>query len=434
MNIAILGYGVEGESVYKYYRAKYPDAVITAYDNNEQPKNPLPANVKFVGGIKNFKGITADLAIKTPAIPPGEVQVSGEVTTVTREFMKQCPVPVIGVTGSKGKGTTASLIQSILEASGRKTWLIGNIGLSGLDILSQITPNDLVVYEMSSFQLWDLEVSPHVAVVLGIEPEHLDVHRDVEDYVGAKANIAKNQKTEDIVIYKAGNQYAEQISQLSAGAKLPYPETSSAHVAENKFFYGEQELCSIAALQLPGEHNRDNACAAIAAAWLWVKDGNDIERGLLAFKGLPHRLKYVKSVNDVAYYDDSIATTPGSAIAALAAFEQPKVLILGGSYKGATYEELAQKIITSDVRRVVIIGAEAPKIEAALKAAGIARYTNLGVSVTMADIVKSASTYAVPGDVVILSPACASFDMFTSYADRGEQFIQAVENLSLTES
>lgn len=432
MNIAILGYGIEGESVYRYYRAKYPDAVITAYDNNEQPKNPLPPDVKFVGGVKDFKGITADLAIKTPAIPPNDVEVTGEVTTVTREFMKQCSVPVIGVTGTKGKGTTASLVQAILEAAGKKTWFVGNIGVSGLDILSQIKPEDIVIYEMSSFQLWDLEVSPHVAVVLGIEPEHLDVHSGVEDYVGAKANIAKHQKPDDIVIYKAGNQYAEQISQLSAGVKVPYQDTATAHVSEGKFYYSEQELCSVAALQLPGVHNRDNACAAIAAAWPWVKDGNDIERGLLAFKGLPHRLKYVKTVNDVAYYDDSIATTPGSAIAALAAFEQPKVIILGGSYKGATYEELAQKITVSDVRRVVIIGTEAPKIEAALKAEGIARYTNLGTAVTMADIVKSASTYATAGDVVILSPACASFDMFTSYADRGEQFIQAVENLSST--
>lgn len=430
MNIAILGYGIEGESVYKYFREKYPDATITAYDNNEQPKNPLPADVEFVGGVKDFKGITADIAIKTPAIPPWQVEITGEVTSVTREFLKQCPAPVIGVTGSKGKGTTCSLIQAILDAGGRHAWLVGNIGLSGLDVLSKIKPEDIVVYELSSFQLWDADISPHVAVVLGIEPEHLDVHKDLEDYVSAKSNIAKHQKPEDILVFKAGNQYTEQISQLTPAEKVAYPNEATAHVQESMFYYGAQELCSTASLKLPGAFNRENACAAINAAWPWVKDGNDIERGLESFHGLPHRLKFVKSVNDVSYYDDSIATTPGSAIAALAAFAQPKVVILGGSYKGATYDELAQKIAESKtVRKVILIGSEAPKIEASLKNSGFSRYDNLGMSVTMADIVKSASSIAEPGDVVILSPSCASFDMFKSYVDRGDQFIQAVQNL-----
>jgi len=431
MNIAILGYGVEGESVYRYYRAKYPDAVITAYDNKQQPKNPLPTDVQFVGGLKDFTGITADLAVRSPAIPPYAIQVTGSVTTMTREFMKQCPVPVIGVTGTKGKGTTASLIKAILEAAGKTVWLVGNIGVGAFDVLDKIQPNDLVVYEMSSFQLWDLDVSPHVAVVLGIEPEHLDVHKDFAEYVMAKANIAKYQQPQDTMIYRSGNQPAEQISQMSSATKITYPSENGAHVREGLFYYGEQELCSVAALKLPGEHNKDNACAAISATWEWVKDGNVIERGLASFAGLPHRLKLVKSVGGVEYYDDSIATTTGSAIAALAAFGVPKIIILGGSSKGTAYDELAQKIVetTDTMRRVLIIGSEAPKIEEALKAVGFARYSNLGSSVTMDEVVKLASTSAEPGDVVILSPACASFDMFRDYADRGDQFIQAVESL-----
>ncbi len=431
MNIAILGYGVEGESVYKYYRAKYPDAVITAYDQNTQPKNPLPTDVKFIGGLKDFKGITADLAVKTPAIPPWDVEVSGELTTSTREFLQSCPAPVIGVTGTKGKGTTSSLIKSILDAAGKRAWLVGNIGIGALSVLDQIEPTDIVVYEMSSFQLWELDLSPHIAVVLGIEPEHLDVHKDLADYVGAKAHITAHQKADDIAIYRAGNQYAEQIGKQTAGSALPYPDTATAHVSEGMFCYGEQQLCSVGALRLPGQHNRDNACAAIAAAWPWVKDGNDIERGLLAFQGLPHRLKFVRSVDDVEYYDDSIATTPGSAIAALAAFETPKLIILGGSDKGASYDELAQTIAekSDSIRRVLIVGSVGPKIEEALKAVQFARYSNLGVSIKMDDIVKTASTSVEPGDVVILSPACASFDMFRDYADRGDQFIQAVQSL-----
>ena len=429
MNIALLGYGVEGESAYKYYRAKYPDAVIVAYDQHAEPKNTLPADVKFVGGVSDFKGIDADLAVKTPPIAPWNVEVTGEVTTITREFIKQCPAPVVGVTGTKGKGTTSSLIKSILDAAGKKTWLVGNIGVGALDVLDQISSEDIVVYELSSFQLWDLDVSPHIAVVLGIEPEHLDVHKDFEDYLGAKANIAVHQSRDDVVIYKADNQYAEDIARQATSTMIAYPHQDGAHVAEGKFYYGDQVLCSVDVLKLPGAHNQDNTCAAIEAVWPWVQDGETIARGLAAFTGLPHRLKLVRELDGVKYYDDSIATTPGSAIAALAAFEQPKVIILGGSYKGATYDELAAKVAESDVRQVILIGSEASNIEAAMKSKGVTHYKNLGLTVTMTDIVNEAKAAAQSGDVIVLSPSCASFDMFKSYADRGEQFIRAVEAL-----
>lgn len=434
MNIAILGYGIEGESVYRYYHKKFPEAAFTAYDNKSEPKNQLPAGVRFVGGVKDFKGIEADLAIKTPAIAPWLVDVTGEVTTATREFMKVCPAPIIGVTGTKGKGTTASLITSILTAAGKKTWLVGNIGVGAFDVLDQITTDDIVVYELSSFQLWDLDVSPHIAVVLGIEPEHLDVHKDLDDYVHAKANIATHQSVDDHVIYLERNQFAEQIAKQSNGTAVPYPHVSGAHVKDGYFYYDSQRLCPVSALKLPGVHNQENACAAIEACWFWVRDGDLIARGLEHFAGLPHRLKFVRDVNGVQYYDDSIATTPGSAIAALAAFEQPKVIILGGSYKGATYDELADVVTRSDVRKVVLIGDEAPKIEASLLSRDFREYVNLGQSVTMTDIVAQAKSFAQEGDVVILSPSCASFDMFKSYSDRGDQFIAAVQHLSPTES
>ena len=431
MNIAILGYGVEGESVYKYYSAMHPGSTFTVYDNNSQPSNTMPEGVKFVGDVKDFKGIQAELIVKSPSIPPWQVDVTGELTTVTREFLKNCPAPVIGVTGTKGKGTTCSLIKAMFDATGKKTWLVGNIGVSALDVLGQISPKDIVIYELSSFQLWDCDVSPHIAVVLGIESEHLDVHKDFNDYLLAKANIAKYQKSDDIVIYREGNQYSEYISKVSpASTKISYPSDTSAHIKESMFYYGESELFSVAALKLAGSHNRDNLCAAIAAVWPWLQDGFDMERGVETFEGLPHRLKLVGSVNDVQYFDDSIATTPGSAIAAMSAFDSPKVLILGGSSKGASYDELAKKIKASmEIRRVFLIGAESSKIEMSLKNASFARYTNLGSEVTMTDIVKSAANVAESGDVVILSPACASFDMFKSYSDRGDKFIEAVKNL-----
>lgn len=431
MNIAILGYGVEGESVYKYYRAKYPDALFTVYDNKPEPKNTLPDDVKFVGGVHDFRGITADLAIKTPAIPPWKVAVSGQVTTMAREFMKMCPAPIIGVTGTKGKGTTCSLIKSILDADGRKAWLVGNIGVGALDVIDQIGPDDIVVYELSSFQLWDCDSSPHVAVVLGIEPEHLDVHKDLDDYIEAKSHIAAYQSDDDIVVYKADNQFAVDIARRSSGNPVGYQRQEGAHVEGDTFYYGGQKLCSLSMLRLPGRYNQDNACAAIEAVRPWVKDGITIGQGLAAFEGLPHRLQLVKSVNDVAYYDDSVGTTPGSAIAALSSFDQQKVIILGGYDKGASYEELAKVMKEQDstIRQAILIGHEATAIERALRGVGFSRYDNIGMNVSMTDIVNKAAQYARPGDVVLLSPACASFDMFKNVYDRGDQFIQAVEKL-----
>jgi UDP-N-acetylmuramoylalanine--D-glutamate ligase len=427
MKIAILGYGVEGESVYNYYRAKYPDAEFTAYDNNPEPKNPLPEGIGFVGSVENFKGIAADIAIKTPAIPPWEVEVTGEVTSMTREFLKVCPAPVIGVTGTKGKGTTASLIKSILDAAGKKTWLVGNIGVGAFDVLDQISPNDIVVYELSSFQLWDADVSPHVAVILFIEQEHLDVHPTMDDYVAAKANIARHQRETDVVIYCNDNQYSQQIAAESKGYKISYPDASHAHVRDSKFYYGVHEICSVDTMAIKGAFNQTNACAAIDAAWLYTQDSTAIEAGLAAFAGLPHRLQFIREVAGARYYDDSIATTPGAAIAGLNAFDGHKVGIMGGSSKGSDFTELGQELAKLDVD-VLLIGDEAAKIAASCEAAGFIRY-EIVEDPTMEKIVRRAAELARPGSTVLLSPAAASFGLFKSYVDRGEQFTAAVQSL-----
>lgn len=428
MKIALLGYGIEGESAYEHLKGLHSDAEFIVYDQAVTPKNTLPEDVTFVGDVEDFHGIDADIVVRTPAIRPDAVSTSGQVTTVTQLFFDACPAPIIGVTGTKGKGTTASLAAAILQAGGQTVHLVGNIGLAALTELPNIRENDVVVYELSSFQLWDLNISPHVAVVLMIEPDHLDVHADMHEYTAAKAKIAQYQTVDDIVVYNMGNQLSRKIAERSAGHKVPFPAKQFAHVDKDFFYYGDTKLCSVAALQLPGEHNIDNACAAIAAAWQWVQKDEDIEAGLSSFTGLPHRLKLVREVGEVKYYDDSIATTPGAAIAALRAFAQPKVMILGGSSKGADFTELALEIVKSDMRQVIVMGDEADAISTALDAAGISSYC-LMREATMRDVVSRAEGVAQPGDVVVLSPACASFGMFKSYKDRGERFIATVEEL-----
>lgn len=427
MKIAIAGYGVEGKSNYDYF-LRQGGHDITIVDERDH-LDDVPDGAKTLLGENAFAKLTGfDMVVRTAGLAPRKITTDGKIWTGTNEFFAKCPAPIIGVTGSKGKGTTSSLIASILRAAGKTVHLVGNIGQSALDALPTISTDDIVVYEMSSFQLWDIEKSPHIAVVLMIEPDHLDVHADFAEYVAAKGNIARFQTSDDIVVFYAHNPHSTTIAENSNAIKRPYPYETTAHVVGDEFWYDDQKLCSTDALNLPGDHNLDNACAAITAAWSYVQDGDVIAHGLSAFKGLDHRLKFVAEKSGVRYYDDSIATTPGSAIAALHAFSEPKVVILGGSSKGADFSSVAQAAAQADVRMLLLIGAEAAAIESVVKPLDIP-YRNLGESVTMQTVVQVAAEVAKPGDVVALSPACASFGMFANYKDRGDQFIAAVNSL-----
>lgn len=433
MKIAIAGFGVEGQSNYAYW-AKDPRNELTIVDERSPQDIPnLPEGATVLTGSEVFSQLQDfDMVIRTAGLAPHKIATNGVVWSATNEFFEKCPAPIIGVTGSKGKGTTSSLIASILEAAGKKVWLVGNIGVASLDVLSDIQPDDIVVYELSSFQLWDAKKSPQTAVVLMIEQEHLDVHRDMEDYIQAKANITRWQTQDDLLVFNAENSYASQIAEHSSARKVGIPSSSAAHIdtAREVFMYGDEVLCSVNELRIPGIHNRTNALAAIDAVWPMTQDGAVIKAGLNNFKGLPHRLAYVATVNDVAYYDDSIATTPGSAIAALRAFPgQSKVIILGGSYKGSDFTGLAQELAAqTQPTQAIVIGAEASRIVAALDEAGFTQYEVIE-NATAPLFTRRAAELAQPGGVVLLSPSAASFGLFKNYADRGDQFIAAVRSL-----
>ena len=414
MKIVIAGYGVEGQSNLRYFQKKFPEANFLVADERDRVDG-LPDNVGYQVG---FAGLNdADLIIRSPSLSPEKIKTSGKIWSATNEFFDKCPAPIIGVTGTKGKGTTCSLIAAILRQAGQTVHLVGNIGVPALDVLPKIKKNDVVVYELSSFQLWDIERSPHIAVVLMIEPDHLNVHSDFDDYLLAKSNIARFQTADDYLIYNSKNEFSSSIAGVSLAQKKEYPFALSGDI--------------ISAIRLPGKHNIDNACAAILAARATIPglSDNDIKAGLSNFTGLPHRLKFVAEKNGVKYYDDSISTTPGSAVAALRAFAEPKVLILGGSDKGADYRELASEITAQQMRAVIINGENANEITKALSDEKVScRVVCLRMAM-MSELVEAAKNQAQPGDVVILSPAAASFDMFKSYNDRGEQFVKAVEKL-----
>lgn len=427
MKIAIAGYGLEGKANYEYW-SKDPRHYITIVDQKDVPDQPLPEGVKTILAPDAFEHLDGfDLVVRTAGLAPYKIKTDGKIWSGTNEFFAKCPAEIIGVTGSKGKGTTASLIVSILEAAGRKVWLLGNIGDPALEVLDKIQPSDIVVYELSSFQLWDIERSPHTAVVLFIEQEHLDVHRNMKEYVDAKGNIARFQDPKDLLVYNGQNEYSVSIAKRSKAQKIAFPEAGSAHVKDGQFVYGEHIICSTSVLQIPGAHNIDNAIAAIDATWKYTQNVAAIEKGLHEFKGLQHRLAFVRRVGNVSYYDDSIATTPTSAIASLRAFEGRKVIILGGSAKGSDFTELAREMLKHDVQ-AILIGAEAEHIAEALKKAKFSAFEIIEKP-TMTKLVARATKLAKPHSTVLLSPAAASFGLFKNYADRGDQFIAAVNDL-----
>lgn len=408
MNIAIAGYGVEGKVSFEYWSRL--GNIVTIVDERSELSD-TPRGALTILGPNAFSQLGSyDLVVRAPSVRLDKLPYGDRVWSATNEFFSQCPAPIIGVTGTKGKGTTASLITSILRAAGKTVYLVGNIGTPALSVLSKLQKSDIIVYELSSFQLWDLRASPHIAVVLGIEPDHLDVHANFEEYVSAKANITRHQTPNDTVVYNVTNEWSRSIANQSAGRRVPYPFDISA-VKDS--------------LRIPGQHNVDNASAAIASVREYTTDEAIIEQGLSSFTGLPHRLKFIAERKGVTFYDDSIATTPGSAIAAMHSFDAPKLLILGGSDKGADYHGVVA-VAKETGTRVLAIGRTGAVIWQLCDAMGVEVHREEGM---MPAVVARAMTLAQPGSVVILSPASASFDQYNSYSDRGNQFITAVTAL-----
>lgn len=431
MKIAIAGYGIEGQANYTYW-AKGPLNEVTIVDENQQPKTPLPEGVPTILGPGAFEMLDGfDVVVRTAGLSPYKIKTDGQIWSATNEFFARCNAPIIGVTGTKGKGTTSSLIAAIFEAAGKKVHLVGNIGIPALDILSDIQPSDVVVFEMSSFQLWDIKKSPQTAVVLGIEPDHLNVHPDMNDYVEAKGNIRRFQGDNDICIYHPTNDYSSHIAHNNPkGSIIRYATSEDGGVYANirDFYIGEQVICSLEALQLLGEHNVENACAAITVAKKWGIDDASIEKGLRSFKGLPHRIEFVRNLDGVDYYNDSFSSAPAATIAAVKSFTNPEIVIVGGTDKGADFSELVEVVTErQNIKHIVVVGEIRAKLGQLLNASG--KKVTIFEASTMLQIVDFVRANSTAGDVVILSPGCASFDMFKDFYDRGNQFRTYVNSL-----
>ena len=437
MKVAVLGYGKQGKAAVDYWSAGNE---ITVCDQNAI--TDLPPSIKSVSGPEYLANLNEyDLIVRSPSVHPRDIvaansdKILRKVTTVTEEFFRTCPAPIIGVTGTKGKGTTSTLIAKIIETSGETVHLGGNIGIPPLDMLKDgIKPNDWVVLELANFQLIDLRISPKIAVCLMVVPAHLDWHTDLEEYVKAKQQLFIHQSSQDIAIFNRSNDLSAAVVDVSPALKISYevPEIgqtpddrNGAYVLGEDIYMDDVKVCSVADVKLLGRHNLQNVCAAIAATWdLIDNDPAVIIKALSSYTGLPHRLELIRDFNGVKYYDDSFGTEPATAMVALQALSGNKVLILGGSDKGATYDELAEVVKNSQVHTVITIGQTGPAIAESLRKVGFTNIVDGGT--TMQSIVDTARQHAKNGDTVLLSTACASFGMFKDYIDRGEQFKKTV--------
>jgi UDP-N-acetylmuramoylalanine--D-glutamate ligase len=436
VKIAILGYGLQGQSVYEYYRGQGHEITVCDKDIVEN----LPEDVDSQFGESYLNALDRfDLIYRSPSIHPSEIinsagtSILSKVTTNTNEFMSLCPTKnIIGVTGTKGKGTTSTLIAKMLEASGLRVHLGGNIGIPPLDLLREdIKAEDWVVLELANFQLIDLKTSPHIAVCLLIEPEHLDWHSDVDEYYEAKTQLFRQQKAEDLAIYYAKNENSKRIASTSPGKLIPYYAVPGALVAGSHITIDGIPVIRIGELKLIGKHNWQNVCAAVTAVWQIYKDAESLASVLRDFSGLPFRLELIKQVSGVSYYDDSFASAPPATIAAIEALSVPKVLIIGGKDRGLDLNELISSIgdHAKDIRKVLVIGASAERISKELEDVSFNNFEAIKPETTMAGIVTRASQVAQSGDAVLLSPGFPSFDGFKNFEDRGLQFNQAVDSL-----
>lgn len=448
---AILGFGIEGQSLARFFaESNIPFTVLDqkTFDQFTQSEQKLLLNIKsrILGNtyLKNLKDF--DIIFRSPGIYRYLAEiVEAEnfgvfISSPMQLFFDLSPAKIIGVTGTKGKGTTSTLIYKILVQKYKSVFFGGNIGKPAFDFLKDLTSDSWIVLELSSFQLIDLKKSPHIAVILMITSEHLDWHKDQKEYNFAKESIVRYQNAGDYVIFNQDFQNSKKIGLISIASKFPFSSKSSldigAYLKNNKFIVKldqkEFEILSKNDLQILGEHNWQNVLAAILTGSIVGVEKNKIGNTVREFKGLPHRLEFVKEISKIGFYNDSFSTTPETTIAAINSFAQNLILILGGSSKKSDFASLAEVIANSkNIKSLILIGKTANELENLLvKTNGFKGKIVKGQS-NMKKIVMAGFQLAKPGEIVLLSPACASFDMFENYIDRGNQFKKEVLSLAV---
>ena len=450
--VAIIGLGVSNIPLLDYFFQK--KARITVFDEREIEKIPNELiqklnnyEFKYVFGkncLKNLGSFNFNIILRSPSCLPTRKELedaSSNGALVTSEIellMEMAPCKIIGVTGSDGKTTTTSLINSILQKGGYKTYLGGNIGTPLFTKLEEIKPQDILVLELSSFQLMGMEISPNIAVITNITPNHLNIHKDYEEYINAKKNIFKYQGEDDTVILNYDNEITRNCKKEAKGKVIFFSgkeKLDDGFIVDNKIIKEcddriRKHVLDCREVILRGEHNYENIATAFAA----TKDLVDIDVAVEAvkeFKPVEHRLEFVREINDVKWYNDSVSSSPTRTIAGLNSFDEEIVLIAGGYDKNLDYTPIAKPIVDK-VKTLILIGQTSDKIFEAVKEELEKENKELNIYMcnSLKETVELARKSAKPGQIVLFSPASASFDMFKNFADRGEQFKKLVNEIN----
>ncbi|MDR0978707.1 MAG: UDP-N-acetylmuramoyl-L-alanine--D-glutamate ligase [Lachnospiraceae bacterium] len=447
--VAIIGLGISNMQVIKYLLAN--GANVKAFHN--KAKETLDTSILEVLETNNITCYFGenylenlndfDLIIRSPSARPDLPEIQKEVekgailTSEIELVMEMCPGKIIAVTGSDGKTTTTSLIYEIVKKKGYRCYLGGNIGTPLFEKLSEMEKEDVVVLELSSFQLMTMEKSPDIAVITNISPNHLDIHESYEEYINAKANIFTNQNEYGVLVTNYDNEITKKMAEKANGKVVFFSRKSNL---ENGVVFQEgivktvtdglrRHVLNTKNVHLRGVHNYENICAAVAAT-IDIVDIDTIKEAVEDFKGVEHRLEFVREVDKVKWYNDSIGTSPTRTIAGLNAFEESIVLIAGGYDKNLDYEPLAEPII-KNVTKLILMGKTAEKIRIAVENKLKESKTDLQIYnvVSLEEAVSTAKKVARKDEIVLFSPASASFDSFKNFAERGNKFKEIVEKL-----
>ena len=438
--IAVLGLGVSNRPLVRLLLEF--GCHVTGCDRTPREKlDPEVLELEQLGcklhvGENYLEGVQADVVFRTPGMHPANPAIAAlaaggaQVTSEMEVFFEVCPCHLIGVTGSDGKTTTTTLISEMLKASGKRVWLGGNIGTPLLPLVRQMAPEDYAVVELSSFQLMDMRRSPHIGVITNLAPNHLDVHKDMQEYVDAKKNIFRFQSQEDILILNGDNPITARLSGKGQ-TKFFSRQGKDAFVrVENGMIFRRGEpVLATADILLPGQHNVENYMTAIAAVDGLVPD-EVICQVAKTFGGVEHRIELVRIKDGVRFYNDSIASSPTRTIAGLRSFPEKVILIAGGYDKHIPYDVLGPEICRH-VKKLFLGGATGPKIRDAVLACP--EYDPKTLPIVdcgeFASAVRAAAASAQPGDVVLMSPASAAFDQFKNFMVRGDFYKKMVREL-----
>ena len=445
--ILVLGLGVSNRPLVRILLRRGLDVTgcdATPYEKLDDEVLALErAGCRLRTGPDYLKDLSGDVVFRTPGLHPYRpellaLKASGAVITSEMEaFFRVCPCTIIAVTGSDGKTTTTTLIAEFLKQAGKRVWLGGNIGTPLLPLAEQMEPDDFAVVELSSFQLMDFPLSPQIAVITNLSPNHLDVHKDMEEYVNAKKNVFLHQGPNDTVILNMDNTLTHAMRAEAPGKVLEFsrqgvPE-QGAYANDGVVLWAQNEFKTLIMTQsdilLPGLHNVENYLAAICAVRPFVTT-RDIRAVARSFAGVEHRIELVRVKDGVRYYNDSIASSPSRTIAGLRCFSEKVILIAGGYDKHIPYDALGPEIC-EHVKLLVLTGATAPKIRESVLTCGSARRSAPEILEIddFTEAVKAAAARAKAGDVVILSPASAAFDKFKNFMVRGRFFKDLVNGL-----